>query len=70
MAWKVKNEIPIGSSTRGTTSGRAPMTRNNALMLSAKKLAYLKTPSTVRLAPIANASHGCDRRAATRIAMK
>ncbi len=49
MAWNVKKEMPIGSSTRGTTTGRTPSTRNSVLTLSAKKFAYLKIPSTTRL---------------------
>ena len=48
--------MPIGSSTRGTAIGATCAIPNSALTLSAKKLAYLKTPSTTRLTVTANAS--------------
>ena len=40
--------MPIGSSTRGTTTGWTPSTRNSVFTLSAKKFAYLKMPRTTR----------------------
>jgi hypothetical protein len=56
MAWKVKNEMQIGSSTRGTAIGAACTVPSSALTLSAKKLAYLNTPRTTRLTVTAEAS--------------
>ena len=44
MAWKVKNEMPIGSRTLGTLKVPAPRAASAAFTLSAAKLAYLKTP--------------------------
>src|SRR5262245_33522238 len=54
--------MPIGSRTRGTTTGLTPNARNIVLTLSPKKFAYLKTPSTARLIPTATPTSSRARR--------
>ena len=46
--WKVKNEMPSGS-----TIANGPTGNPNAVTVSAKKFMYLKKPSAARFATIA-----------------
>ena len=49
MWWKVKNEMPSGSAISSIGIGRP----STSPRLKARKLAYLNSPSTARLAAIA-----------------
>jgi hypothetical protein len=53
--------MPIGSRTRGTAIGEAPVRDSRALTLSATKFAYLNRPSTTRFAATANPSQRRSR---------
>src|SRR6185436_6072654 len=62
MAWKVKNEIPMGSRMTGNGIGGLSNQPSTVFTLSPKKLAYLKTPSTRRLTATATVRQVFDRR--------
>ena len=60
MAWKVKKEMPIGSTIAGTGTA-TPSGPSRALRFSTRNAAYLNVTSDSRLRPTASTSR---RRAA------